>query len=60
MPQIYTTNQSMTPKYKYEWRISETNYVLTVSAICGVKTKHSRLDRIKPIETECVTSYRSL
>jgi hypothetical protein len=36
-----------TPMDNNEWRISDTNLVPTASAICGVKTEHSRL---KPTE----------
>jgi hypothetical protein len=57
---ICATNPATRPSpqamYGDEWRISETNLVPIAGAICGVKTKHSR---IEPVEThdESVTSY---
>jgi hypothetical protein len=37
--------KSLTAMYKNE-KINETNSVLTTSAICGVKTEHTRLKRM--------------
>jgi hypothetical protein len=42
---IYATNLSnkpraLTPENENEWTLNETNYVLTSSLICGMKTKH--------------------
>jgi hypothetical protein len=49
---MYATNlakkpDGITPVYKDEWRISETNLLPNTSAICRYKTDHSLL---KPIE----------
>jgi hypothetical protein len=58
---IYATNLdnklSMKFKYSNKWRIGETNIVPTASAICGVKTEHSRL---KPIETKNLSRHTDL
>jgi hypothetical protein len=37
MPHIYPPNQ-----VHNEWRTGETHFLSTASAICGVKTKHTR------------------
>jgi hypothetical protein len=44
-----------TPLYNNEWGISETNFVPTASAVCGAKTKHSRLI-IKTYEESVVSN----
>jgi hypothetical protein len=46
MPQIYPTNKSITPVYRNECGISDTIYVPTVGALCGVKTDLSRIKHL--------------
>jgi hypothetical protein len=57
---IYTANLAnksspQKPVHSNEWRISETSLVPTVSAICGIKPKHSRLKPIKACEEFATT-----
>jgi hypothetical protein len=43
-------SKSLTVMYDNKWRINETNYVPIASAICGVKTECTRLERKKRVK----------
>jgi hypothetical protein len=58
-------NKSLTPTLKNNWRVNETSYVPTTSAICGVKIEHAKLFYITKLilqslpvySANCVKSY---
>jgi hypothetical protein len=47
VPQICQTDQVLTPIYKNNWKINESNYVSAATAMYGMKAEDERIKRIK-------------